>query len=162
MSAEVERWAAAIAEGVASMRSGIFSLFDGGVRRLTGALPEGLSGAWVSYVGQRLVLELAVLGDEPTLRALTTALTGIEDPSELAVTDAVIEVTNILGGVAKRRIVGEDPTLRTGMPKFLFGRAVVPAPAEVLLLEAGTVAGPIVLAAIVHPVHELEAAGVRP
>lgn len=162
MSRALELWSTALADGVASMREGIFALFDGAVEQAPGASAEGLPGAWVSYVGEHLALEFAFVAPDVTLVALTSALTGLAEPSELVVSDAVIEIANILGGVAKRRLVATDPTLRTGMPKFLYAGAVVPRQTEAVVLEAGTVAGPVFLAAMVSRAPDRELAELHP
>jgi len=162
VSGVLDLWSTALADGVASMREGIFALFDGVVEQVPGASVEGLPGAWVSYVGERLAVEFALVAPDVTLVALTAALTGLAEPSELAVSDAVIEIANMLGGVAKRRLVAADPTLRTGMPKFLYAGAVVPRQTDSLVLEAGTVAGPVLLGAMVSRAADRELAELHP
>jgi hypothetical protein len=149
MSDVLELWTEALVNAVSSLQHGIFALFDANVRVLEGPVPPLLPGAWVSYVGDRIAVDFALLGEEATLVGLTGAFTGTPDPSELAVTDAVVEIANILGGLAKRRLARLDPTLRTGLPKFLFGAAVRIPRSRESILEVGTVAGPVVLAAMV-------------
>jgi hypothetical protein len=142
-------WEEALVSGVLSLESGIFSVFDGKPRQVEMDPPLGLPGAWTSLSGQEMTFSVGVLGEYPILTEITRRLTGIPDPKELDVTDAITEVANIVCGVAKRTLSSVDDTLTTGVPLFFFGRIVPPKDHAHSVLNAQVGSGSAYLVALI-------------
>ncbi len=143
-------WSMSVVEGVQALEEGIFKVFDGVPRMIDEKAPLNLPGAWVSLIGGRLALQFGLIAEYATLEQLALRFTGFDLVNEIDVTDAITEVANIVGGVAKRSMISHDPLLTSGLPIFLFGRLVVPSQVDQALIEVPSSAGNVYFATLVQ------------
>ncbi|MGC9154939.1 MAG: chemotaxis protein CheX [Ferrimicrobium sp.] len=124
---QMTQWSSALLDGVRALEGGILPPLVATPQLQTQGIPANLPGAWVGLVGERLSLQLGLVAEFVTLELLTANMIGRhEELSDVEITDAVAEVVNVIGGVAKRLVIEADPSLRSGLPMFLFGRLRVP------------------------------------
>ncbi|WP_298212141.1 chemotaxis protein CheX [Ferrimicrobium sp.] len=124
---QMTRWSSALLDGVRALEGGILPSLVGVPELHAAGIPSNLPGAWVGLVGDRLSLQLGLVAEFVTLELLTANMIGRSDHlSDVEITDAIAEVVNVIGGVAKRLVIEADPSLRSGLPMFLFGRLRVP------------------------------------
>lgn len=139
-----------VVEGVQALEEGIFKVFDGVPRMIERKAPLDLPGAWVSFIGGRLALQFGLIAEYGTLEQLALRFTGFDSASEIDVTDAITEIANIVGGVAKRTMISQDPLLTSGLPIFLFGRLVVPSRVDQALIEVQSSVGSVYFATLIQ------------
>jgi len=89
-------------------------------------VPTGRLGAYVPMLAHDASLHIGLIAEKDGLVQLTQALLGM-DPSEEApepsdVADAVGEITNMLAGGVKTRLVEQDPEIKLGLPLFVDGK----------------------------------------
>ncbi|MHB8189822.1 MAG: chemotaxis protein CheX [Ferrimicrobium sp.] len=146
-------WSEAIVTGLRSLQRGSFSLFPTDPF-LVDTVPDSLlPGAWVQLVGQRLSVSFGLVADFEVCATLAQRLLGYGPETavtEIEVTDALTEIANIIGGVAKRDLVGIDPSLVTGLPMFFFGRVSVPSTLEHQTLQVDMSNGPAYVVTLVE------------
>ncbi|MCL5973777.1 MAG: chemotaxis protein CheX [Ferrimicrobium sp.] len=120
-------WSSALLDGVRALEGGILPpLVEEPIPSGAG-IPANLPGAWVGLVGERRSLQLGLVAEFVTLELLTANMIGkYEGLTDLEITDAIAEVVNVISGVAKRLVIDADPSLRSGLPMFLFGRLRMP------------------------------------
>lgn len=146
---QMTQWSSALLDGIRSLEGGILPALVGEPELHHQGIPANLPGAWVGLVGDRLSLQLGLVAEFVTLELLTANMIGKhENLTDLEITDAVAEVVNIIGGVAKRMVIESDPSLRSGLPMFLFGRLRVPTGTSSEVFRLSTALGELHLVSI--------------
>jgi hypothetical protein len=146
---QMTQWSSALLDGIHSLEGGILPSLVGEPEIHDEGIPANLPGAWVGLVGDRLSLQLGLVAEFVTLELLTANMIGKRDNlTDLEITDAIAEVVNVIGGVAKRIVIEADPSLRSGLPMFLFGRLRVPTGTTSEVFRLSTALGELHLVSI--------------
>jgi hypothetical protein len=124
---QMTQWSSALLDGVRALEGGILPPLVEQPVLTEGGIPANLPGAWVGLVGEYRSLQLGLVAEFVTLELVTANMLGTSgNLTDIEITDAITEVVNVIGGVAKRQIIEIDPSLRSGLPMFLFGRLRMP------------------------------------
>ncbi len=149
----IKDWLGAMKEATAELTTSTLG-FDGcTLEEVTEEIPIGLSGSYISLVGDTGSLQLGLVTDKKNCQSLAKAMLGMgSDEADLPdgdVVDAMGEIVNIVAGGVKRQMSGTMPSIQLGLPLFFTGQiesgdhqeAVVaqvqlgPVPARLLILR---------------------------
>lgn len=89
--------------------------------------PDPGIGTYIPLVGASGSLEMGIVSSDRGCRYLSGALLGMDadessDMSDDDMVDAFGEIINIVAGVVKQRVNGEDPSFNLGLPIFVKGQ----------------------------------------
>ena len=141
------RWAEAAKAAVVELASVSLGLSEAAVLGSEAGLPENMTGALVPLVGPQESLDVGLFADAEGCGRLSASMLGMEPEDQDMVVDAMCELSNVLAGLVKRKLLEGPDNFEIGLPVYIRGALAVAEGVEsaTMHVKLGTVDAKVVL-----------------